>query len=76
LLVIIESGPERRRSARWLAEVAERLGYRVILREAREGFRVLSPAGVFTDPDAATAALAAISRVNRGGGRVGRAGES
>ncbi len=74
MLVVIESGPERWRSARWLAELAGRLGYRVELRRTPAGFRVLSPAGVFDDPDRATAALAALARI-AGNGSAGRAAE-
>ena len=65
---MIESGPERWRSARWLAELAGRLGYRVELRRAPAGFRVLSPAGVFNDPDRASVSLAVFSKLYRGGG--------
>ncbi|MEB3851825.1 MAG: hypothetical protein LRS49_04490 [Desulfurococcales archaeon] len=70
MLVVIEAGPEKRRPARWLAELAERLGFKVVLREVPRGFRVLSPAGVYSDPDQATAALAALARAN--GGRARR----
>ncbi len=69
MLVVIEAGPEWMESAGRLMRLAERLGYRVVLRPAGSGFRVESPAGVYRDPDRASAALAGLARFLSGGER-------
>ena len=63
MLVVIESGPGRALVARELARLAERLGYRGGLRLDSGAFRVVSPAGVYYDPDKAATALAVLARV-------------
>ena len=63
MIVIIEYGPGWEDSARRLARLAERLGYRVVERRSASGFRVESPAGVYSDPDRASNALAILARL-------------
>lgn len=68
MLVVIEAGPEWRGSAERLRRLAERLGYRVVVKEAPHGFRVSSPAGVYEDPDRASVALARLAMMRGGVG--------
>ena len=68
MLVVIQAGPEWRDSAERLASLARRLGYRVVIRGAPQGFRVESPAGVFEDPDRASVALARLALLKGGSG--------
>ncbi|MEB2836881.1 MAG: hypothetical protein GSR80_000875 [Desulfurococcales archaeon] len=67
MLVVIEAGPEWGDSAERLRRLAERLGYRVVVRRVERGFRVESPAGVYEDPDRASVALARLAVLVGGG---------